>query len=177
MSFSSSIPSYLLKVTKFLDKISQFEFLVITKKNIFAYKLFLSLDISDFNLLCDNCTPPLPLKKLTPLILSNHPLKVEVLSNHPFFKFGWRLNALQGWGAHYVTLTETEKLRLESEISLLPTAHPELLNSRLAMYFPCDLNHPLTFDWQTGRQERQPDQKTSMLVVVTHLKHLICNIN
>ena len=66
MSFSSSIPSYLLKVTKFLDKISQFEFLVVTKKNIFAYKLFLSLDISDFNLLCDNCTPPLPLKKLTP---------------------------------------------------------------------------------------------------------------
>ena len=29
---------YLLKVTKFLGKISQFGFLVITKKNIFAYK-------------------------------------------------------------------------------------------------------------------------------------------
>ena len=39
-SFSSSIPSYLLKVTNILGKISQFEFLVITKKNIFAYKLF-----------------------------------------------------------------------------------------------------------------------------------------
>ena len=49
-SFSSFIPSYLLKVTKFLGKISQFEFLVMTEKNIFAYKLFLSLNISDFNL-------------------------------------------------------------------------------------------------------------------------------
>ena len=49
-SFSSLIPSYLLKVPKFLSKISQFEFLVMTEKNIFAYKLFLSLNISDFNL-------------------------------------------------------------------------------------------------------------------------------
>ena len=29
--------------------------------------------------------------------------------------------------------------------------NPELLNSRVALYFPCDLNHPLKFDWQTGR--------------------------
>ena len=48
--FSSLIPSYLLQVTKFLGKISQFELLVMTEKNIFAYKLFLSLNISDFNL-------------------------------------------------------------------------------------------------------------------------------
>ena len=33
---------YLSNVTKFLDKLSQFEFLVMTEKNIFAYKLFLS---------------------------------------------------------------------------------------------------------------------------------------
>ena len=32
--------SYLLKVTKFLGKISLFEFLVMTEKNIFAYKPF-----------------------------------------------------------------------------------------------------------------------------------------
>ena len=50
--------SYRLKVTKFLGRISQFGFLVITTKNIFAYKLLLSLNISDFNLLRDNCTPP-----------------------------------------------------------------------------------------------------------------------
>ena len=42
------MPSYRLKVTKFLGKISQFEFLVIIKKKFFAYKLFLSLNISDF---------------------------------------------------------------------------------------------------------------------------------
>ena len=44
------MPSYLLKVTKSLGKISQFEFLVMTEKNISAYKLFLSLNASDFNL-------------------------------------------------------------------------------------------------------------------------------
>ena len=38
--FSFLTPSYLLKVNKFLIKISQFEFLVITEKNIFAHKLF-----------------------------------------------------------------------------------------------------------------------------------------
>ena len=32
--------SYLLTVTKFLGKISQFEFLAMAEKNIFAYKLF-----------------------------------------------------------------------------------------------------------------------------------------
>ena len=64
-SFSSLIPSYILKVTKFLGQVSQFEFLVMTKKNIFAYKLFLSLNISDFNLfLCQNCNPRLI--KVTP---------------------------------------------------------------------------------------------------------------
>ena len=42
-------PSYLLKVTEFLVKVSQFEFLFMTEKNIFAYKLFLSSNISDFN--------------------------------------------------------------------------------------------------------------------------------
>ena len=47
-SFSSLIPSHLLKVTKFLVEIFQFEFLVIAEKNIFACKLFLSLNISDF---------------------------------------------------------------------------------------------------------------------------------
>ena len=38
-----------LKVTKFLGNISQFKFLVMKEKNIFACKLFLSLNISDFN--------------------------------------------------------------------------------------------------------------------------------
>ena len=39
-SFSSLTPSYLLKVSEFLVEISQFEFLVMTEKNIFAHKLF-----------------------------------------------------------------------------------------------------------------------------------------
>ena len=49
-SFSFLTLSYLLKVTKFLVKISNFEFLVIAEKNIFVHKLFLSLNISGFSL-------------------------------------------------------------------------------------------------------------------------------
>ena len=39
-----------MKVTRFLGEISQFEFSVMTEKNIFAYEIFLSLNVSDFNL-------------------------------------------------------------------------------------------------------------------------------
>ena len=46
LKFSSLNPFYLLKVTKFLLKFSQFEFLVMIEKNIFVYKLFLSLNTS-----------------------------------------------------------------------------------------------------------------------------------
>ena len=60
-------PSCLLKVTKFLVKMPQFEFLVITEKNIFAYKHFLSLNISYFSLfLCENCNPPAEREGCTP---------------------------------------------------------------------------------------------------------------
>ena len=39
-SFSSFNPSYLLKLTKFLVQISQFEFLVMAEQSILVYKLF-----------------------------------------------------------------------------------------------------------------------------------------
>ena len=84
-SFSSLIPSYLFIVTKFLNKISQFEFLVMTEKNIFDYKLFFSLNISDFNFYVKIAPRP-PLEKVIPLFPSNPLLKVEVLSNPPFLK-------------------------------------------------------------------------------------------
>ena len=68
-----------------------------TEKKFFAYKLFLSLNISDFNLfLCENCNAPSP--PATQLFPSNPPLKVEVLSSPPYWKFGWRLNPLQKGG-------------------------------------------------------------------------------
>ena len=43
---SSFTLSQLLEINKLLVKISQFELLVMTEKNIFAYKLFVSLNIS-----------------------------------------------------------------------------------------------------------------------------------
>ena len=61
-----------------------------TEKNIFACKLFLSLNISDFNLFIlvkiGPLPPPPPLKKATPLFPSNPSLKVEVQSSQPFLK-------------------------------------------------------------------------------------------
>ena len=78
--FSSLTPSYLLKVTKFFLKFSQFEFLVMAGKNIFVYKFFLSLNISGFSLFLLWKLQLLPWKKLTPLF-QQPPLKVEVLSS------------------------------------------------------------------------------------------------
>ena len=66
-SFSSLNPSYLLKGTKFLVKICQFEFFVMTEKNIFVYKVFLSVNTSDFSFLYFFCKIATPLKKVTPL--------------------------------------------------------------------------------------------------------------
>ena len=103
--FSFLIPSYLLIVTKFLGKISQFEFL----KNIFAHKLFLSLNISDFNLFFMwKLQPPPSPEKSHPLFPSKSPLKVAALSSPPFFKIwleSWPPLPLQkgGGGAHYGT--------------------------------------------------------------------------
>ena len=73
--FWSLIPSYVLKLIKFLVKTSQFELIeknrekVMTEKNIFADQLFLSFNISNFNLFFMwklQTPPPTPLKKVTP---------------------------------------------------------------------------------------------------------------
>ena len=58
-------------LTKFLVKSSQFEFVVAAEENIFVYKSFLSLNISDFRVfLCKNCSPPPTLKNVTPFFLA-----------------------------------------------------------------------------------------------------------
>ena len=76
------IPSYLLKVTKFLGKICPYEFLVMTEKNIFVF--FVIKYFRFYFFLCENCKPPPPHSE------KNHPpfpltplLKVEVLSSPP----------------------------------------------------------------------------------------------
>ena len=103
---SSLIPSYLLKVTKSFGKIPWFELLVITEKNIFACKLFLLLNISDFNFLCVKIALPLG-KKSSPF--SQQPsLKVEVLPSPPFLKIWLEVQppppppSRKGVGAQYV---------------------------------------------------------------------------
>ena len=49
-----------IKGTKFLVKSSQFKFLVNTDKNIFVYKLVLSLNLSDFSLFFTQKLRPQP---------------------------------------------------------------------------------------------------------------------
>ena len=76
----------------------QFEFLVMAEKNIFVYKPFLSLNISDFSLfLCKNCNRP-PLSKRSP----------PLFPSHPPTKFGDRFNPpAEIGGAHYEKATKT----------------------------------------------------------------------
>ena len=70
LKFFSFTLSYLLKVTKFLVKISQFELLVMTKQKILVYKHFLSLNIPDFSLFFVKKLQPSP-EKCHPLFSSN----------------------------------------------------------------------------------------------------------
>ena len=73
---------------------SQFKFLVMTKKNSLPYELFLSLNMSDFNLFFTwKLQQPSPFpEKSYALFSCNPPLKAEILSSPPppFWKFGWR---------------------------------------------------------------------------------------
>ena len=90
--FSSLTPFYILKVTTFLVKIFPFELLVMKKKNIFVYQLFLSLNISDFSSLFYVKLDHPHFKKVTPLFPTNPPIKIKVLQSPPFWKFGRRFN-------------------------------------------------------------------------------------
>ena len=89
--FSSLTSFYLLKLTKFLVKIFQFEFLVMIKKNIFVYKPFLLLNISDLSLFFfkKKLQPLPPWKRLlpsfpaTPLFSSNPLSKLRSCQTPP----------------------------------------------------------------------------------------------
>ena len=69
------------------------------EKNIFAYKLFLLLNLSDLNLFFMSKLQPTPPRKNSPPLSQQPPLKVEVLSSPPLHPVETR-----GGGAHYVKL-------------------------------------------------------------------------
>ena len=75
---------------EFLVKNSQFEFLVMKEKNIFFYKHFLALDISDISYFYAKILRPWKRSSLFP---SKPLLNIEVLLiPTPFWKFGRRFN-------------------------------------------------------------------------------------
>ena len=95
-SFSSLTPFYLLKVMKFLVNICQFEFLVMIEKNVFVYKLFLSLNISDlFIFFCKIATR---WKELPPLF-QQPPSQSWGPVQPPFLKIWWEVQSPQQKGS------------------------------------------------------------------------------
>ena len=68
------------------------ENLIMTEKNIFAYKLFLLLNISDFNLFFYVKIAWKIMWKKSPPLSQQPPLKVEVLSSPSFWKFCFKSN-------------------------------------------------------------------------------------
>ena len=87
-----------LEITKFLVKIFQFEFLVMKEPSILVYKLFLLLNIPNFNFrifqhfLSKNCNP-FP-EKSHPLFSSNPSLwKLKSCQAPSFWKLGARFNS------------------------------------------------------------------------------------
>ena len=95
LKFFILTPSFLLKVTKFLVKISQFPFLVMPEKNIFVYKLFLPLNISDFRVFFVKTATPHP-EKSYPLFSCNPLSKLRPCRR----KVGWRFNSPSRKGMH-----------------------------------------------------------------------------
>ena len=82
----------LLKVNKFLVKISQCKLLIMTEKNIVVYKIFLLWNISDLGYFsCKNCNP---LEKSLLLLGSYPSLKIEILPSPLFVKIWLK-------GTHY----------------------------------------------------------------------------
>ena len=59
-----------------------------TEKNIFAYKLFFAIKYFEFSFTFYVKIANLPPEKSHPLFPSNSPLKIEILSSPPFWKFG-----------------------------------------------------------------------------------------
>ena len=81
-SFSSLTQFDLLKITKFLVKVSQFEFFVMTEKNIFIYRRSCHKQFQILvYLLRKKCI--IPLKRSPPSFPPTPPLKIKVLSR-PF---------------------------------------------------------------------------------------------
>ena len=80
-SLTLSSLSYLLKKTKFLVKISHFEFLVMTEKNMFTNVL--SLNISDFSWVFF-VKIATPLKKVTPSFPATPLSKLRSCQAPPF---------------------------------------------------------------------------------------------
>ena len=76
---SSLTSSYLLKVAKFLVKFSQFEFLVMTEKNIFVYKFFVIKYFRFWFIFYVKIATPLPKKGHSPLS-QQPPLKIVLSS-------------------------------------------------------------------------------------------------
>ena len=103
-------PSDLLNVTKFLVKISQFEFLVMREQSILLLNFFLWLNFPGFSSSFHLKTATPPPEKSHPSLFKQPPLKTEVLSSPlPFWKFSRRFNhppplppsKKEGGGAHY----------------------------------------------------------------------------
>ena len=105
--------THILKVTKFLVKTFQFQFLVMTEKNVFVYKLFLSFNILYFSsLFMLKLQPPLLWKKSPPSLREIPPFFENLVGGstpHPSRKSGVHtmvtltLLCLIGGGSHTPT--------------------------------------------------------------------------
>ena len=83
-----SSPSHLLKVTKFLVKISQFRFLVMTEKKHLFIKFFVVVEYFRFQVIFYVKTATTIEKKSHPLSQQPHS-KIEILSSTPSFLKIW----------------------------------------------------------------------------------------
>ena len=98
-------------------------------------------------------------------------------SNFIYYPLTHQFEAITlGWIKNFgITLTETDRVLSHSYkvITYSTPRTPELRSCPVFPLWPESSNEV----WLTDREKRQADQKRNMLVVVTHLKRLVFNIN
>ena len=104
LNFSSLTSSHLLKVSKFLTKISKFKFLVMTEKDIFVYKTFFITKYFRFQFIFYAKTT-ISLKKVAPLLPRNPSKNWDPVKPHPPFGS----TPSQKRGTHYVRIDSLKR--------------------------------------------------------------------
>ena len=131
-----------------------------TDKNIFVYKLLLSLDVSDFSFFCRSATSLTPWKKISSFFSSNTPLSKLRSCQAPLFENLVRGSNPQQKGGGWCTLWSCHIILLDwlyFIIFLHLTQHLLLLSNQ---------NQSISIPYPNQAYDKQREKKFSVVISV-----------